>query len=138
MHMWLHMTNHLIISNDKDSNSETNENYASMTVTTPAPLFAKMYMDTMHLLHSAGFTYIIQGWCLLTHYPEFCMLWKENVQTLGNWIFQDVLCHWGMLVEIVSNNSKPFVAALTYLEKKYHIKHICISGYNLCTNDIIE
>jgi hypothetical protein len=25
MHMWHHVTNHLIISNDKDSNSETNE-----------------------------------------------------------------------------------------------------------------
>jgi hypothetical protein len=29
--MWHHVTNHLIISNDKDSNSETNENYASVT-----------------------------------------------------------------------------------------------------------
>jgi hypothetical protein len=32
MHMWHHVTNHLIVSNDKDSNSETNKNYASMTV----------------------------------------------------------------------------------------------------------
>jgi hypothetical protein len=34
MHMWHHVTNHLIISNDKDSNSETNENYVFVTVTT--------------------------------------------------------------------------------------------------------
>jgi hypothetical protein len=32
--MWHHVTNHLIISNDKDSNSETNENYVFVTVTT--------------------------------------------------------------------------------------------------------
>jgi hypothetical protein len=32
MHMWHHVTNHLIISNDKDSNSEMNENYVSMTL----------------------------------------------------------------------------------------------------------
>jgi hypothetical protein len=32
MHMWHHVTNHLITSNDKDSNSETNENYVSMTL----------------------------------------------------------------------------------------------------------
>jgi hypothetical protein len=31
MHMWHHVTNHLIISNDKDSHSETNENYTSVT-----------------------------------------------------------------------------------------------------------
>jgi hypothetical protein len=66
------------------------------------------------------------------------MLWKETTQTLGDWIFQDVLCHWGTLVEIVSDNSKPFVTTLGYLEKKYHIKHICISGYNLCMNSIVE
>jgi hypothetical protein len=29
--MWHHVTNHLIISNDKDSNSEMNENYMSVT-----------------------------------------------------------------------------------------------------------
>jgi hypothetical protein len=42
------------------------------------------------------------------------------------------------LVEIVSDNGKPFVAALGYLEKKYHIKHICISGYNLRANGIVK
>jgi hypothetical protein len=107
-------------------------------VATPAPLFTKMYMDTMHLPRSAGYAYIVQGRCSLTNYPEFCMLRKETVQTLGDWIFQDVLCCWGTLVEIVSDNGKPFVAALSYLEKKYHIKHIHISGYNSCTNGIVK
>jgi hypothetical protein len=104
----------------------------------PTLLFTKMYMDTMHLLCSAGFAYIVQGRCSLTNYPEFRMLHKETAQTLGDWIFQDILCHWGTLVEIVSDNGKPFVAMLTYLKKKYHIKHICISGYNLHTNGIVE
>ena len=30
-------------------------------VATPAPLFTKMYMDTMHMLRSARFSYIVQG-----------------------------------------------------------------------------
>ena len=107
-------------------------------VTTPAPLFAKMYMDTMHLPRSGGFNYIVQGCCSLTHYPEFCMLRKETAQALGDWIFQDILCRWGVLVEIVSDNSKPFVAALGYIEKKYHIKHIRISRYNSRANGIVE
>ena len=107
-------------------------------VATPAPLFAKMYMHTMHLPCSGGFNYIVQGRCLLTHYPEFRMLRKETVQALGDWIFQDILCRWGTLVEIVSDNGKPFVAALGYIKKKYHIKHIRISGYNSRANGIIE
>ena len=107
-------------------------------VATPAPLFAKMYMDTMHLSRSGGFSYIVQGRCSLTHYPEFRMLRKETAQTLSDWIFQDIICRWGTLVEIVSDNGKPFVAALELLEKKYNIKHIRISGYNSRANGIVE
>ena len=83
-----------------------------------------MYMDTMHLPCSAGFVFIVQGRCSLTNYTEFRALQKETTQAIGNWIFQDILCQWGTLVEIVSDNGKPFVAALGYLAKKYHIKHI--------------
>jgi len=107
-------------------------------VAIPAPLFSKMYMDTMHLPRSGGFAYIVQGRCSLTHYPEFRMLRKETAQTIGDWIFQDILCRWGTLVEIVSDNGKPFIAALSHLEKKYHIKHIRISGYNSRANGIAE
>jgi hypothetical protein len=92
----------------------------------------------MHLSRSGGFAYIIQGRCSLTHYPEFRMLRKETAQSIGDWIFQDILCRWGTLVEIVSDNGAPFVAALTHLEKKYHIKHIRISGYNSRANGIVE
>ena len=47
-------------------------------IATPAPLFTKMYMDTMHLPRSGAFEYIVQGCCSLTHYPEFRMLQKET------------------------------------------------------------
>ena len=107
-------------------------------VATPAPLFAKMYMDTMHLPRSNGYSFIVQGRCSLTHYPEFKMLRKETAQAIGDWIFEDILCRWGTLVEIISDNGKPFVAALAYLEKRYHIKHIRISGYNSRANGIVE
>lgn len=42
-----------------------------LVITTPAPLFAKMCMDMMHLLHSCRYLYIVQGQCSLTGYPEF-------------------------------------------------------------------
>ena len=66
------------------------------------------------------------------------MLRKETAQALRDWIFQDILCRWGTLVEIVSDNGKPFIATLSYLEKKYHVKHIRISGYNSHANGIVE
>jgi len=41
-------------------------------------------------------------------------------------------------VEIVTDNGAPFVKALLYIEQKYHIKHIRISGYNSRANGIVE
>ena len=108
------------------------------SVATPAPIFAKMYMDSMHMPPSGGFHYIAQGRCSLTHYPEFRLLRKETAKSLGDWIFKDVLCRWGALTEIVSDNGAPYVKALDYLAKRYHIHHIRISGYNSRANGLVE
>ena len=66
------------------------------------------------------------------------MLRAENSTALGNWIFQDILCRWGALGEIVTDNGAPFLKALAYLSKRYHINHIRISGYNSRANGIVE
>ena len=61
-------------------------------VAVPAPLFAKMYIDTMHMPPSGGFKYIVQGRCSVSHYPEARMLRQESARTLGDWLYEDVLC----------------------------------------------
>jgi hypothetical protein len=95
-------------------------------VATPAPLFAKIYIDTMHLPPSNGYKFIVQGLCLVVHYPKFNMLRNENTRAIGKWILNCFIYHWGTLVEIVSDNSVPFVKAIGYLSKKYHINHIAL------------
>jgi hypothetical protein len=108
------------------------------TVATPAPLFSKIYIDTMHMPPSSGFKYIVQGRCSLVHYPEFDMLRKENSRAIAEWLLRDFIYRWGTLAEIVTNNGAPFLKALDYLGKKYHIRHIRISGYNSKANGIVE
>jgi hypothetical protein len=107
-------------------------------VAMPAPLFSKAYMDTMQLPASGGFKYIVQGRCSLCTYPEFRKLRSETGKTIGEWIFEDIICRWGSLAEIVTDNGKPFLKALEYLAKKYHIRHIRISGYNSRANGVVE
>src|SRR5271168_1137108 len=107
-------------------------------VATPAPLFSKVYMDTMHLTPSAGYKYIVQGRCSLTHWPEWEMLRKESAKTLANFILHNILYRWGTLLEIITDNGAPFLKALAFLERHYHIKHIRISGYNSRANGIVE
>ena len=99
-------------------------------VATPAPLFSKVYMDTMPLTPSSGYKYIVQGRCSLTHWPEWEMLRKETAKSLANFILHNIIYRWGTLLEIVTDNGAPFVKAMDYLSKHYHIKHIRISGYN--------
>jgi hypothetical protein len=108
------------------------------TVATPAPLFARVYMDTMHLPPSGGFKYIVQARCSLTHWPEWEMLRKETARALALFILRDIIQRWGTLIEIITDNGPPFVKALEYLAKHYHIKHIRISGYNSRANGLVE
>ena len=100
------------------------------TIATLAPLFAKVYMDMMHPTPSAGFKYIVQARCLLTHWPEWEMLQQESAKSLAQFILNNIIYQWGTLLEIVTDNRAPFVKAMDYLAKTFHIKHIKISGYN--------
>ena len=104
----------------------------------PAPLFSKVYMDTMHMPPSSGYKYIVQGRCSLIYWPEWAMLHTENAKSLAKWILHDIIYRWGLLLEIVTNNGPAFLKALKYLEKHYHIKHIQISGYNSRANGLVK
>ena len=66
------------------------------------------------------------------------MLCTEMARTLGTFIFEEILCRWGGLEEIVTDNGTPFVAALDWLTEKYHICHIRISAYNSQANGVVE
>lgn len=92
----------------------------------------------MHLPNSGGFKYIVQGRCSLIHFPEFEMLRKETGRAIAEWLLRCFIYRWGMIVEIVTDNGTPFVKACDYLAKRYHIKHIRISGYNSRANGLIE
>ena len=102
------------------------------------PLFHKAYIDSMHMPKAHGYSFIIQAHCSLSAWPEWKMLRTETARTLGAFIFEEILCRWGGLKEIVSNNGTPFVTALDWLAEKYHIRHIHISAYNSQLNSIVE
>src|SRR5215510_2085185 len=108
------------------------------TIASPAPIFSCIFTDTMHMPISRGFNYIVQGCCSLTGWPEFRKLHKENAKGIGDWIFEDIICRWGSLHEIITDTSTPFIKALEYLADKYKITHIRVSGYNHRTNGLVE
>ena len=107
-------------------------------VATPAPLFAKVYVDTMHMPKSNGYKYLVQSCGSISHFIKFCPLHVETTVTLREWLFEDVLCRWGTISEIVTDNGPAFIKALEYLKKKYHVRHIRISGYNSRANGLVK
>jgi len=70
--------------------------------------------------------------------PQLQLQLLSLPKSIANWIYQDIICHWGALWEIVTNNGSPFLAALAYLKLHYQFWHICISSYNSRANGIVE
>jgi hypothetical protein len=103
-----------------------------------AALFRKAYMDTMKLPRSNKYTCVTQLRDSLTSWPEGRMLMKETGATIGKFVYEDVLCRWGAIEEIVTDNGSAMIKALEWLSKKYKINHIRISGYNSQANGAVE
>jgi hypothetical protein len=92
----------------------------------------------MHMLLSGVYKYIVQACCLLSYYPEFRMLRAEISRMLGDWIYEDILCRWGSLCEIVTDNGPAFLKVMEYLSKCYHINYIPIRGYHSRAHGTVE
>jgi hypothetical protein len=92
----------------------------------------------MKMPKAGGFEYLIQARCVLTSYPEWRMLCKENTRTLCAFIFEELLCRWGPITEIVTDNTPVYKIAVDELAHKYGIHLIHVSPYNSQANGIIE
>ncbi|KXN90897.1 hypothetical protein AN958_03428 [Leucoagaricus sp. SymC.cos] len=80
------------------------------------------------------YNYVMHGRCGLSSCMEACVLRKENARTIGEWLFEDIMCRWGSLIKIVTDNGGPFKKAVAWLEEKYGIKGVAISPYNSQAN----
>jgi hypothetical protein len=108
-------------------------------VTHTPSIFQVLHADTMHMSpKSNGCGHIAHGRCGMTSWVEARPLRDENGRTLGLWLFEDVCCRWGTFIEIITDNSGPYKAAVAWLEQKYGIKGIRISSYNSKANGRIE
>jgi hypothetical protein len=92
----------------------------------------------MYMPPSRAYKYIVQARCSLSYYPKFHMLRAETARMQGDWIYKDILCQWGSLHEIVTDNGLAFLKVMEYLSKRYHLNHIWISIYNSQANGIVE
>jgi Integrase zinc binding domain/RNase H-like domain found in reverse transcriptase len=108
-------------------------------VTHTPSIFQVLHADSMHMSpKSNGCGYIIHGRCGMISWAEGRAVREETGRTIGQWLFEDIICRWGCLVEIVTDNGSAYRAAVAWLELKYGIKGIKISSYNSRANGRIE
>jgi ribosomal protein L21E len=87
---------------------------------------------------SNGCKYIVHGRDNLSSWPEARAIRDEKARTIAHWLYEEILCRWGALKMIVTDNGSSFVAAGKWIEEKWGIKHIKISPYNSKANGTIE
>ena len=57
---------------------------------------------------------------------------------IASLIFKDILCHWGAVCKLVTDNGPAFIQALDVLVSQYGIRHIWISPYNSQVNGVVD
>ena len=108
------------------------------TVPMPHGLFRKVYIDTMLMPKAKGYRYIVHARCSLMSYPEWTMLKHENFKTLAKFIHDTLLCRWGAIEIMVTDNAPQYLQAADFLAQKHHIHRIKISPYNSQAQGPIE
>ena len=71
---------------------QTHHLHLPPTIPNIPTLFHKVHIDTMFMPTVNKVCYLIQAHCTLSSWPEWHPLWKENEKTLGDFIFEDILC----------------------------------------------
>lgn len=118
------------------------------TITSTPGIFERAYVDTFRMPKSGvknkktaeykDYNAVTVARCGLTGWPEARALVVEDAKTLGEWIFEDILCRWGCLKEIITDNGPAIKKAMLYIEEKYGIRGILISPYNKQANGKVE
>lgn len=107
-------------------------------IAVPLRLFRKWYMDTMHMPRAAnGAQYLTHARCSLGAYPEWKALGRETADAIALFVWE-LICRYGPVEEIVTDNGSVYVAALEVLCKKYNINYVRISPYNSKAQGVIE
>jgi apurinic endonuclease APN1 len=105
---------------------------------TPA-LFEVCHADTMHMPKPCGtYNLVMHARDSLTSWPELRAATTQNAVSCAEFLFEDIICRWGLCRQIVTDNAPLWLKAVQILEDKYGIRGVSISPYNSQANGKIE
>lgn len=109
-----------------------------LSIATPITIFTKLYLDIMHMPKAKGFRYIVAARDDLSGNCEARALKSPNSEAVSKFLWEAIICRYGMIAEIVTDNGSETKGAFEILVKKYGIPHIRISPYNSKANGVVE
>lgn len=116
----------------------TTKMHIPITISHPTSLFSKIYLDIMLMPKAQGYRYIVAARDDLSGAAEGRKLKKASAQSVANFIFEELLCRYGAIQEIVTDNGPETKAATEELIRRYGIHQIRISAYNSQANGVVE
>ena len=109
-----------------------------LTISVPSTLFTKIYVDIMYMDKAGGFQYIVAARDDLSRASEGRALRNIKAKTLAAFFWEDIICRYGAIGQVVTDNGAEVQEAFSELVRRYGIPHIRISPYNSKANGVVE
>jgi hypothetical protein len=109
-----------------------------LTISMPTRLFAKIYIDIMHMPPAKGFSYIVAAKDDLSGTSEAAALRAATAKNLAKFFWEYLYCRYGAPLEVVTDNGPEVKEAFDALLKRLNIPQIRITPYNHHANGVVE
>jgi hypothetical protein len=108
------------------------------TVSQPATIFQKIYLDVMHMPTAQGYKYIVAARDDLSQAAEGRALKTANSITVSKFLWEEIICRYGAIGVVVTDNGPEVQKAFEILVEKYNLPQVKISAYNSPANGVVE
>ncbi len=109
-----------------------------LTVSVSTRLFAKVYIDVMHMPVANGFHYIVAAKDDLSGTSEAIPLRHATAKALAKFFWEYIYCQYGAPLHVITDNRPEVKEAFERLLKRINIPQIKITPYNHHANGVVE
>ena len=109
-----------------------------ITISAPATIFFKIYVDVMLMPKAKGYRYIVAARDDLSLAAEGRALRKASAANIAKFFWEEIICRYGAIGEVVTDNGPEVKGAFDELMRRYGIPQIRISAYNSKANGVVE
>ena len=110
-----------------------------ITVSTPATIFVKIYVDVMDMPESRwGFKYIMCAWDDLSRACEARAFQRNDSHSLAKFFWEQIYCRYGAIAEVVTDNGPETKGVFAELLRRVGVPQVKILPYNKQANGVVK